>query len=356
MLLSSRLPHYVPHGKAACLAKKKAKDAGLLEAAPSEGTPAVAAPRLVPLADPSWDAIKSAANWEHAALYQAVTETLFLLPAYFKSDLRVTGITATDLHTFNTALGATIETQIVDALNNLREEWDPGDKYRKYQFVRQAQRFPDVILRGSTPGTETEIIMGVELKGWFALAKESEPSYRFKVTPNACAPWDLLAVYPWAFSDVVSGTPRLFRPFVTSARYAAEYRNWFWQHGMRSKGNKKINFSAVDHFYPTKSETIADQAVSDRGRNFGRVARYRIMDDYMASLARERLSGIPISAWQRFLGVFSEEQTEENIVRAIGRLVNDFAPVNPELSPDDVTRLKESLLEAVTILERARSN
>jgi len=355
MLLSSRSPHHGPHRKAAYLAKKKAKDAGLFEAVPSEGSSAIAAPQLVPLADPSWGAIKKAANWDHTALYQAVTETLFLLPAYFKSDLRVTGISATDLHTFNTALGATIETQIVDALNNLREEWDPEDKYRKYQFVRQAQRFPDVILRGSTPGTEADIIMGVELKGWFALAKESEPSYRFKVTPNACAPWDLLAVYPWAFSDVISGTPRLFQPFVTSARYAAEYRNWFWQYGMRSSGNKNINFSTVKHFYPAKSDMIADQAVSDSGRNFGRVARYRIMDEYMAKLAGEKLSGISISAWQRFLGVFSEEQTEENIEREISRIVKDFAPISPELSSDDVTRLKESLLEVVTILERARA-
>ena len=31
--------------------------------------------------------------------------------------------------------------------------------------------------------------MGIELKGWYVLAKEREPSFRQKVTPAACSPW-----------------------------------------------------------------------------------------------------------------------------------------------------------------------
>ena len=41
--------------------------------------------------------------------------------------------------------------------------------------------------------------MGIELKGWYVLAKEKEPSFRYKVTPAVCAPADLLVVVPWAY-------------------------------------------------------------------------------------------------------------------------------------------------------------
>jgi hypothetical protein len=65
--------------------------------------------------------------------------------------LNITGVLATDLYTFNTALGATIENQIVESLNQQRKMWDPDNKYGQYHFVRQAQRLPDVILRSSAP-------------------------------------------------------------------------------------------------------------------------------------------------------------------------------------------------------------
>src|SRR6266480_256473 len=160
--------------------------------------------------DPKWSRIRTEHKWNHLDLYKSVYEALFALPGYFKSDLNINAVLATDLYTFNSALGATIENQIVDSLNGLRETWDPGNKYKLYRFVRQAQRFPDVILRSSTPGRENEILLGIELKGWYALAKESEPSFRYQVTPAVCAPWDFLAVYPWALSEVISGHPRLF--------------------------------------------------------------------------------------------------------------------------------------------------
>jgi hypothetical protein len=49
--------------------------------------------------------------------------------------------------------------------------------------------------------------MGIELKGWYVLAKEKEPSFRYKVTLTVCAPADLLVVVPWALSNVISGRP-----------------------------------------------------------------------------------------------------------------------------------------------------
>lgn len=300
-----------------------------------------------------WASTRKQYNWDHLDLYKSVYKTLFALPAYFKSSLNITGVLATDLYTFNSSLGATIENQVVKALNELRETWDPDNKYLLYRFVRQAQRFPDVILRSSTPGKETDVIMGIELKGWYALAKEKEPSFRYQVTPAVCAPWDLLAVYPWALSEVISGQPQLFQPYVTSARFAAEYRNWNWKYEKKGSGDKRIDLSTVSNFYPTKSDMISDKPKGDSGGNFGRIARTRIMDEYMAGLERERLSGIPLSAWQKFLALFREDRSEDSIAQELDRLVSEVGKGTASLSDDDIENIRAHLSRIVEILGKA---
>lgn len=289
-------------------------------------------------------------DWEHAELYRRVRETLYVLPSFFESELNVSGVLATDLFTFNASLGATIEYQVVEALNNLRNTWDPDQEYVKYQFVRQAQRFPDVILRASVPETEPEIIMGIELKGWYVLSKEAEPSFRYRTTPAVCAPWDLLVVYPWALSDVISGSPELLQPYVTEARTAAEYRNWHWQYRMRGRSNRNVRLSEAEDFYPAKGDEITDFAESDRGGNFGRFARTGLMDEYMEGLRGETLSGIPISAWQRFLQIFSEEQTEEEIARRLDAIARTETPAVGRVSDRSIEEIKNRLAEIVELL------
>jgi hypothetical protein len=99
------------------------------------------------------------------------------LPAYFTTETTIAGISATDIFTLSAALGAAIEDQVVRTLNHMRPIWDPNGKYNLYHFQRQGQTFPDVLLRKRENGEE--ILMGIELKGWYLLAKEGEPSYGF---------------------------------------------------------------------------------------------------------------------------------------------------------------------------------
>ena len=73
-----------------------------------------------------------AADWAHRALYDRVLDTLHALPARFRTPLRIAGISATDLFTLNTPLGAAIESSVVENLNTLRELWDPDGKYEIY--------------------------------------------------------------------------------------------------------------------------------------------------------------------------------------------------------------------------------
>ena len=133
------------------------------------------------------------AKWPHADLHDRVLAAIEAMPAYFKPETYIEGISAPDLHTLNTMLGATIEEQSVATLNAMRPIWDPDKKYALYSFVRQSQTFPDILLRrgvsgGAAVGVRSdEIIMGIELKGWYVLAKEGMPNFRFTVTPTVCA-------------------------------------------------------------------------------------------------------------------------------------------------------------------------
>lgn len=290
------------------------------------------------------------ADWEHFNLFQDVFKALFALPSFFKSDLFIAGVLATDLFTFNSSLGATIEAQVASALNEIRSVWDPEQKYSLYRFVRQPQTFPDVTLRASAPDIQPQILMGIELKGWYILAKEREPSFRYKVTPSVCAPPDLLVVYPWALSNVISGSPILFEPYVVGARYAAEYRNWYWRYKKEGKSNNDLALSSSTGFYPTKSAPISDEAISDKGGNFGRFARTGLMDKYINKLIREELSGIPISAWQSFLSIFSEGWSDEKVTRVLEQITSQFTQRKSALSPETFAQIKQYLQHIADLL------
>jgi hypothetical protein len=64
----------------------------------------------------------------------------------------------------------------------------------------------------------------------------------------------LIVVVPWVLGNVISGSPLLFEPFVESARFAAQYRNYHWQHIRTAKSDvaidvppKRATKSLIDH-------------------------------------------------------------------------------------------------------------
>lgn len=258
-----------------------------------------------------------ASDWPHRPLFERVKETLTALPVYFRTETTISGIIATDLHTLNTVLGATIEEQVVRTLNLLRKTWDPKDEYSLYAFVRQPQTFPDVRLK-RTSGDET--IMGFDLKGWYLLAKEAEPSLRFTATAGACALQDLIVVVPWALSNVISGSPMLFEPYIVPAKFAAAYRNHHWQYKRKSTSDTTIQKPANAKQYPTKSDQINDQPHSDQGGNFGRLARTGLMDDYRKKLDETTLCGIKVDHWRRFLKAFQESTADVEAEKVLDKL------------------------------------
>jgi hypothetical protein len=310
-------------------------------------------------------------DWPHRELYEAVRSALEVVPGAFQSDIHVSGALATDVFNFNSALGASIETQVVATLNDprLRSIWDPQQAYHHYLFVRQSQQFPDVILRNMTnPG---DIIMGIELKGWYALAKEGEPSFRFQATPAVCNPWDLLVVYPWALSQVVSGKPQLYPPFIRNARYAAEYRNYHWLYGIvedeegttprrrpphRSSAviqePRAYYESLVGHPYPVKSEEYNDEGINDKGGNFGRFARTNLMDDYRRQLFEQPLSGIPLGAWLSFFKRFVGDATSEQLARILPQLEREYRSSHQRRDAEAIRSVTPHLLALIRALEQ----
>jgi len=269
-------------------------------------------------------------DWEHYRLYKNVREAIASLPAYFRTETRISGIMATDVHTLNAVLGATIEDQVVRSLNGMRNTWDSDGQYALYSFVRQPQTFPDVLLRKSSGG---EILLGIELKGWYLLAKEGEPSLRFQATTSACAKQDLIVVVPWVLADVISGSPIVLEPFIESARFAAAYRNYHWQHIRRTKQDKRILIPDGIKPYPAKSDQILDRPLSDAGGNFGRLARTGIMDAYMEKLNDFELCGIKVLYWRQFLKVFQEGKSDEEARAALKRLARRVREAADTSSP-----------------------
>ncbi|WP_419918890.1 hypothetical protein [Candidatus Poriferisocius sp.] len=233
-------------------------------------------------------------------LRDRVQDALLALPSYFDSATNIEGLAATDLFSLNTVLGATIEVQVVQTLNRMRDVWDPNDEWTLYQFYRQAQTFPDVLFKRRNNTGGYDIALGVELKGWYMLAKEREPSFRYCVTPGACSDWDLLVVIPWYLSNVLSGVPRVSTPTCWSAKYIAEYRNYWWSH-IRKTGQDSSIESPSEVFPYMGRDNTSDKPVKDGGGNFGRIARTGIMDDWIQEVLAEPLAGIPAEAWIDFL-------------------------------------------------------
>ena len=212
---------------------------------------------------------------------------------------------ATDIFTLNTPLAATIEESVVRTLNAMRSFWDPDKQYLTYTFVRQSQTFPDVVLLETNNGQD--ILMGIELKGWYLLAREGEPTYRFTVAEKACNPQDLLVVVPWVLSNILAGSPVLHRPFVETAQYCALKRNHYWMYERKTSSNTAINIPEGVGPYPLKSDKISDKPAQDGGGNFGRLARYGLMDSYIKNMHGTRIRGISVMDWLVFFRAHATE-------------------------------------------------
>lgn len=253
-------------------------------------------------------------SWEHLAVWQSVYDLLEGLPNYFKSEIIIKGINVTDIFAVGNLFSAVIEAQIVDMLNKLRDIWDDDNKYANYVFVRQSQTFPDILFVNIQDSRD--IVFGIELKAWYVFSKESEPSFRYTVDPDACAKPDLLVVIPWFLSDVISGSPSLMSPYIELGKYAAEYRNFYWTKS-REVSTRSTSIirppEAFRHPYPQSKVEASDKAEGDKGNNFGRIARAGLLDEYLLKIKMVDYLGIRVAHWMKFFKAMSENKTSAEI-------------------------------------------
>lgn len=251
-----------------------------------------------PRSAPPAPAKRDPTGWKHIKLWNRLREAIFAMPAHFDSSTVIDGMLAPDVFTLASALGATIEEEVVKTLNRMRSVWDPDKEYETYGFVRQPQTFPDVLLRKKKNGQD--ILLGIELKGWYLLNNEGMPNFRFTVNPGCCNRWDLLVVVPWVLSNVISGSPVMYDVFIEGAKYAAEQRNHYWQFGRQTADDATITVAREINIYPLKKDKISDKAAYDPGQNFGRLARYGVMNDYVKRMMGTSVRGVSAEEWLAF--------------------------------------------------------
>lgn len=282
-----------------------------------------------------------------------VRDALAALPVHFTSQTSIEGLEAGDLFSLNSMLGGSIEIQVVQTLNRLRAVWDPDEEWDEYQFVRSSQTFPDVRLvtdNATLIGQGNGIGLGIELKGWYLLSREKEPSFRYKVTRNSCDEHDLLVVVPWHLKNVLSGEPVVYAPFVDSARFAVDLRNHYWVVGRRQGDLKKGTIRDESYYsitspadvssYPAPKDKINDVPKVDGGNNFGRVARANIMQDYVDDVLASHVSGIQAKYWVEFFGTYSDGAQKDELHAKIMRMVTKHR-LEQGLDSDDLRTLLE---------------
>ena len=256
------------------------------------------------------------------------------LPHYFSSPIQIEGLSATDLFSLNTLLGGAIEEQTVAVLNAMRSTWDPSGKWYDRAFVRFPESFPDVrLVRSHSDGDPAS---GIELKGWYLLSKEQEPSFRYKASADAVTPWDLLVCYPWALSNVLSGHPALYEPYIEQAKYASDMRTYYWEHRRGSSASRSNEILHPDtRPYPRIGTKYADNPKSDSGKNFGRIARIPgLMTEWIERSMQLRLSGIEARYWISFFSSFVEGSASEQISDRLLKLGESIRKEKPDGATD----------------------
>lgn len=286
-------------------------------------------------------------NDPHTKLQKAVSAALQALPGEFESKNTISGVNATDLFSLNSFLGSSIELEVVRTLNSLRQIWDPDSEWSTYRFERSSQAFPDVrLVNHGTVGEE--IAIGIELKGWWMLAKEKVPSLRYQVSPNACTNWDLVCCVPWHLDSAVSGVPVVVEPWVESAKYAAQWRDYWWQNIKETDGSADLEYPDDVTPYPSKADRVTVHPVNDSGGNFGRLPRCRpLMDSFIESTMQVPILGIETGAWVNFLRLHSESAGAEAVIEKLQRQLKQL---DKKVAPDQAERILHQLRTMAELL------
>lgn len=94
-------------------------------------------------------------------LASRIRDALTALPIHFQSPTVMEGLDATDLFALNTVLGATIEVQVVEALNRMRDVWDPEGEWPLHALAGIPARDWAAFLRKHTDDSDPETVWSI---------------------------------------------------------------------------------------------------------------------------------------------------------------------------------------------------
>lgn len=259
-----------------------------------------------------------------AFLIESLRNVVFpSLPSECNIENTYSGILATDLFSLNTLLGSMIENKVVIFLNAHRHLWDNGE-WNEYHFIRSNESFPDVRLVKKTG--KHDVVLGIELKSWFILSKEGEPSFRYRTASEACDCGDLLCIIPWYLSDAVCGHPVLATPWVFSAKAAAEATKRYWIYERQTDKpmtlvQRKLEVpDGIKPYMVNARDKTNYKPVNDGGNNFGRLARTGIMSDFVEETLLTDILGIPANNWRMFLKAHTDSSSLKDIQKKISSI------------------------------------
>ena len=114
----------------------------------------------------------------------------------------------------------------------------------------------------------------------------------------------------------------MYEPYIEQARYAAEYRNWWWTSVRETNDvpeQRQVHPPDTEvSAYPAPKTKIADRPEKDGGKNFGRIARLSgLMDEYTASMRRLHVGGIPAEHWISFFKLHAEAKDPDIILHQL---------------------------------------
>jgi hypothetical protein len=189
-------------------------------------------------------------------------------------------------------------------------------------------------------------------------SKESEPSFRFTITPEACGKPDLLVVIPWFLSEVISGVPNLMSPYIELGKYASQYRNYYWIRSRETSTSRSTQIIIPPqehrHPYPQSKVEASDKAENDKGNNFGRIARAGLLDNYLLKIKAIDYLGIRVAHWMKFFRAMSENKTGTEIDKQLDSiLANIVSEISPNKNIPEYQKIMQELIENLQRLKNS---
>jgi hypothetical protein len=129
------------------------------------------------------------------------------------------------------------------------------------------------------------------------------------------------------------------------------YRNYYWQKSrIENNEDAKINRPPERNRkpYPASKQESSDEAASDKGGNFGRVARAGILDEYTSDIKAQDYLGIKITHWITFFKAISETSADSHIDKRLQTLKNQILS-EPDSADEERAKYRYVFLE---VLER----